>query len=331
VSRRGATFGSLPLLALLLATHGASAEGPTDSAAQADALFRSAKSLRDAGKLPEACAAFAQSKRLDAGIGVSLYLGDCYEKIGRLASAWAEFRDAEARARARKDNRAEVARARAAAIEPRLGHIGIALSPVTAPPGSEIKVDDAGAVASASWTTIAADPGEHVVKLEVGGKVVRAVPTKVRAGKWAIVRLDPARVASEGVLPREPAREPPQLTSATEPIAPSGGGADASVKIDTRQALGYTLLAAGAIGTAIGAGLVVAKNQSLSTGAPNGTPSENQSDKIGSEIAFAVGGAALVSAVILYLTAPPAKDSSALVVAPGPITGGAGAFLSARF
>jgi hypothetical protein len=246
---------------------------------------------------------------------VSLYLADCYEKIGKPASAWAEFRDAEARARARKDNRAEVARARAAAIEPRLGHIGVALSLVNAPPGSEIKVDDGDAVASGSWTTLAADPGEHVVKLTVGGRVVRAIPAKVRAGKWAIVRLDP-----------------PQLTSAAAPTTPSGGsGGDASVKIDTRQAVGYTLLAAGAIGTAIGAGLVVAKNRSLSTGAPNGSPSENQSDKIGSEIAFAVGGAALVSAVVLYLTAPAAKDSTALVVAPGPVTGGAGAFLSARF
>ncbi len=44
--------------AVLAAPSGALAESG-DATAQADALFRSAKSLRAAGKYPEACAAFA--------------------------------------------------------------------------------------------------------------------------------------------------------------------------------------------------------------------------------------------------------------------------------
>jgi hypothetical protein len=317
VSRRAASL-TVPLLVAIFApapsARAESAERPGDAATQAEALFLSAKTLRAAGKYPEACAAFAESKRLEPGVGVSLYLADCYEHVGKSASAWAEFRDAETRARERNDKRAEVAHGRAAAIEPHLGHIGVALSAPSVAAGADVKVDDAEPVAPSTWTAIAADPGDHVVKLRVSGKIVRAAPVHVVAGHWAIVRLDP-----------------PQLTSASEPASlPPAAGADASLKLDTRETVGYSLLAAGALGTALGAGLLVAKNQSESTGAPNGPATVNQSDAIGSDVAFAIGGAALVSAVILYLTAPTPKDS-ALIIAPGPVTGGAGAVLGARF
>jgi hypothetical protein len=49
-----------------------------------------------------------------------------------------------------------------------------------------------------------------------------------------------------------------------------------------------------------------------------------------SAIGFGVGGAALVSAIVLYLVTPQEKES-ALVVAPVPMVGGAGALLGGRF
>jgi hypothetical protein len=79
------------------------------------------------------------------------------------------------------------------------------------------------------------------------------------------------------------------------------------------------------VGVAAGIGLLALKNDSTADGGP-----VDQSAATGSDVAFAIGGAALVSAVIVYLTAPAPKDS-ALVVAPVPLVGGAGAFLSARF
>ena len=309
-------LAAVPFVVALVAAPRASGAEREDTA-KADALFESAQAFRAAGKYPEACAAFAESKRLGPGIGVSLYLADCYEHVGKTARAWREFRDAERRARERKDKRAEVARSRANALEPRLAHIGVAISPAGVTAGAEVRGDDGEVVPSMTWTTFVVDPGDHELSLLVSGKAVRTARVRVSAGRWAIVRLDPPWAT--------PAPEPPPA------LATSAGTAHAEgVQIEPRQAAEYVLLAAGAVGTAIGAGLLVAKNQSLSTGAPDGPARVDQSAAIGSDVAFALGGAAVVGAVILYLTAP-ARKEAAFVIAPAPLTGGAGGFLSARF
>src|SRR5271166_1041789 len=87
--------------------------------ARADALFTAARQLRDAGLYEDACPKFAQTEEIEPGVGVMLYLADCYQHTGHSAKAWAEFRKAERLARDRSDKRADVAKARADALEPR--------------------------------------------------------------------------------------------------------------------------------------------------------------------------------------------------------------------
>jgi hypothetical protein len=129
----------------------------------ADALFNAAKALLDAGQVTDACAKFAESKRLAPGLGVTLYLADCYERIGRTASAWTEFRAAEGLARERSDRRAEVARARAETLEPKLERLTIDVTPTVPRAGLRILLDG-GAVAAEEWgLPMAVDPGNHVV------------------------------------------------------------------------------------------------------------------------------------------------------------------------
>ncbi len=48
-----------------------------------------------AGHAREACPKYADSQRLDPQLGTLLHLGECYAKIGKTASAWASFRDAD--------------------------------------------------------------------------------------------------------------------------------------------------------------------------------------------------------------------------------------------
>src|SRR3954453_11114339 len=94
---------------------------------QAEALFRDGRSLIKAGKLAPGCDKLAASERLETSVGTLLNLGDCREKLGKRASAWAASRKAEALAgRTGGDDRrqAEAAR-RAALIEPRLSHLVI--------------------------------------------------------------------------------------------------------------------------------------------------------------------------------------------------------------
>ncbi len=82
---------------LLLAPARASAESAADQA-KAEALFGEGRRLLAASRFAEACPKFVESQRLDPAIGTQLNLGDCYEKTGRTASAWAVFRDAAAEA-----------------------------------------------------------------------------------------------------------------------------------------------------------------------------------------------------------------------------------------
>src|SRR5579863_6674110 len=110
-------------IGLSLCSRGEARAQTKDELARADALFNAGKALTDAGQFADACAKYAESKRLAPGIGVTLYLADCYEHIGRTASAWTEFRSAEGLARERGDKRSEVARTHAQQLEPQLDRL----------------------------------------------------------------------------------------------------------------------------------------------------------------------------------------------------------------
>jgi hypothetical protein len=84
------------------------------------------------------------------------------------------------------------------------------------------------------------------------------------------------------------------------------------------------------VGVGVGAAFLVARNDSMNDGGLNAAPRTDPGLAAGSAIGFGIGGAALLSAIVLYLATPQAKES-ALVVAPVPLVGGAGAFVGARF
>lgn len=84
----------------------------------AEAAFQQGKQLLAAGKINEACTAFEKSQANDPELGTEYNLALCYEKAGRLASAWAAFRelaqrDSNAGRKADSDKHAN-------AIQPRL-------------------------------------------------------------------------------------------------------------------------------------------------------------------------------------------------------------------
>src|SRR5579859_4583015 len=86
----------------------ANAEQASGDVARAEALFNEGVKLMESGQLGEACPKFAASQKLVRGIGVTLYLAECYERAGKTASAWAQFRLAESLASARSDKRAQL-------------------------------------------------------------------------------------------------------------------------------------------------------------------------------------------------------------------------------
>jgi len=113
----------LVIVSLLL---GAPAALAGDSAA-ADALFQSAKQLMGQQKYADACPKFEASYKLDKTLGTLLNLADCHEKLGKVASAWAEWGEAADRATREGDSRADYAtkRRNALASRPPSGHYAL--------------------------------------------------------------------------------------------------------------------------------------------------------------------------------------------------------------
>src|SRR5688572_23072963 len=108
-------YGALLIPALLLLGRAARA----DDASDARSLFDEGRRLLAAGKVEEACARLEASFRLDPGAGTKFNLALCYERAGRLASAWAAYNEVASMTQARGEtDRAEVARNRAVVLVP---------------------------------------------------------------------------------------------------------------------------------------------------------------------------------------------------------------------
>jgi hypothetical protein len=162
---RGARGLSLALALAMAASAGDARANP----AAAQALFDEAKRLMADGKYPEACPKLEESQRLDPGIGTQFNLATCYEALGRTASAWSLFLEVAGAAKAAgQTEREKVARQRAAAIEPKLMRLAIAV-PEGAPADLQVSRDGVP-VGKAQWgTPVPVDPGKHEVTASAKG------------------------------------------------------------------------------------------------------------------------------------------------------------------
>jgi hypothetical protein len=163
-----APFVGLTAIVLALGSVPAGAEpivGGQDAAAQT--LFNEAKNLAARQQWADACPKLEESQRLSPHM-VTLYrLADCYEHIGRTASAWVLFSDAASRARdAGEVDREKVARGRAAALEPTLTRLGI-LSEAS---GARVTRDGVVVESQQLGLKVPVDPGPHTIAATAPGK-----------------------------------------------------------------------------------------------------------------------------------------------------------------
>lgn len=311
MSRR--VLASVVVLVACSAPVAASAEPPAADLTRAENLFRSAKQIRDAGLYSDACSLFAQSDRLSHGVGVSLYLADCDEHLGRTATAWNAFREAEKLARQRGDKRAELAHARAEALARHLSGLTIVV-PESAQ-GAALSLDGA-ALAHDSWNVpLVVDPGEHTVTVTSPGAAERVLTAHVCDGNRNATLIVPEGAAPVIVAP--PAPEPkPAPASSPSPAAPR-------VETDPRRWVAIGLLTGGAVGIAAGAALFLGHNQ--------GGPSDSdESANTGAAVAVVLGGALIAAGISLTIT-PPSKSQVGLLATPVALPGGGGAVLQGGF
>ncbi len=309
------------------------APGGSNDKVAAEALFEQGRTLVAQGKYAEACPRFADSERLDPSSGTLLNLANCYEKLGRTATAWATYREAASAASAA--GRADylgVAQRHADSLAPKLAKLTATVT--QAVDGMVVRRDGVEMPRSEWGAPIPIDSGSHTVEAEAPGYKTWSTDIDVPQDGALVTVTVPALEA----VPVQPAPPTPAPSTATGPTeAPTG----AAVGTDTTSgSVGngqrVTGIVIGAIGLAgLGASAlfaVLAKNtyddslkncQPNNPGLCNGTGvsqrNDARTDGNVASVAFGVGAAALVGGVVVWLTAPRASSqvgAASLVVAP---------------
>jgi hypothetical protein len=168
VSPRPAMTSGLPPVQALVARP---APGQRAESSEAQGLFDEGRKLMLVGDYEKACVKLENSRIMDPAIGTLLNLANCYEKQGRLASAWTRYLEAQRMARgADLQNPERVAQDRAARLALRLARLVIEVEHPAATPGLEI-LRDGRIIDISQWgVAIPSDPGTHTVNAIAPGK-----------------------------------------------------------------------------------------------------------------------------------------------------------------
>lgn len=177
------------LMLLALTPTLAAAEGQ-DSAA-ASALFDEGKAALDREDFAVACPKLAESYRLDPAPGALFYAADCEERRGRLATAWAMFRQLD-ETMAADDGRRDEVRQRLSTLTPRVPHVVVSIAkPVDGELSNPHVTRDGVELKAASLdTSIPIDPGAHTFAVWADGRARTEKVVDVREGESLNVSLD---------------------------------------------------------------------------------------------------------------------------------------------
>jgi hypothetical protein len=296
------------------------AEAQESNKAAAEALFKEGRSLMSEHRYEEAIQKLKASQDLDPGLGTLLNLADCYEKLGRTASAWAEYREIAALARrAGASERESLAEQKIQALEPQLSNLAIQVSPNAGDPNSlEITRDGQPLRRGEVGVAIPVDPGEHVVRASAPGKQPWSM--KVVVGPKGDSQTVVVPVLSD-TSPAASSASPVTATDGSSDPGMDRGLGDSGSDGSGRRTLGLVLGGLGLAGVAVGSfvGLKAFSTWSDAKDACNDYPFDCgregkrlEADARGystiSTWSFVAGGALLAAGSVLFITASPGPD-----------------------
>lgn len=306
------------LLAATLFAGSARAQ-PADAAA-AQALFEQGVEEMGAGNFASACPKLEEATRLapEAG-GAKEQLAECYERSGRLASAWSQWNlVAATSARQNNQERLRKAEEHAAALKPRLATLIVQVPPAIAGIAGLVIERDGRALSRAEWgAPIPVDRGAHAIVAKAPGRKTSQQDITVAADGTQLAITIPDLPEGGG-------------TTVTTAQPTPGRGTSSSGDSSWQLPVGITGIAVGGAGLILGGvfgGLALAKN-----GESNDGPCDEQTNVCSNEgldlrdeaLTFSyvstagiiVGGVLAAAGIVILVTAP--LDSPAA----GPRTGG---------
>jgi tetratricopeptide (TPR) repeat protein len=209
----------------------------------ARALFRSGRGLAAEGKYEQACPKFEQSLKLDPGLGTKFNLADCYERLGKTATARTLFLDVASLARqAGQSDREQVAAARAKDLEPQLHTLTIDVP--SKPTGLTIFRDGKEVLPSQWGAPQPVDPGKYELHVTAPGKKdwVKSVEVP-RSGDLtvSVPELDDPEAEAPGAAPaagEEKRAAPAPANDETLSSAPAGAPTDLTIPLIVYGGLG---------------------------------------------------------------------------------------------
>lgn len=290
---------------------------PQDQAV-AQSLYDEAKKLMAADKWGDACPKLEESQRLNPTAVTEFYLADCYDRVGRTASAWTTFLDLAATEHKnggpKSAERERVARDRARGLEPKLSQLVIDVPAAVRVAGLVVK-RDGEAVRDAQWgTQVAVDPGKHTIEASAPGKKTWTLTQDIAgAGTSTTVHVEALADAPADTAPVGPATLP-NTPPATAPEAPPSSPSPL-------KTVGLIVGGVGVAGLVVGSifgAEALSKNSSANSGhCGSSFGGTNQCDSTGvglrndavsagnvSTIAFIAGGVLAAGGVTLWLVAP---------------------------
>jgi hypothetical protein len=297
----------------------ARAQGSSPGKAPGVAEFDYGLAEMQSGRYATGCPSLAESYRLDPKPGVLFTLAECENQWGKLASALTHyeayldiFQRMTPDQKAKHRGRDKIAVTQRETLRREVPRLAIAPGP-SAPAGSTVLRDGVVLSGPSVGELIPVDPGDHVLTLKTPAGATSEITVTLQRGDERRVEVPgpepeapPPAPGPPPVAAPPPAPPPPPPAPAAEESAPSG-----------RHAAAYSALAVGIVGVAVGAigGIIVLEKKSTidsscdSNGVCNSADSAstaNSAKTFGtlSTIGFAVGGAGLAAALVLWLTEP---------------------------
>jgi hypothetical protein len=296
----------------------------------AQALFEEGRRLVAAGTYADACPKFAESQRIDPSPSTLLNLANCWEKVGRTATAWVTYREAQSAASAagRKDY-VDTAERHARALASTLAELTVT---VAQPVDGMRVLRDGIALGAPEWGLgIPVDAGAHVVEVSAAGYKPWSQTIDVpHDGAQVTVAVPPLEALPPDAAASAPAGAiagVPPATPAEAPGAPPRGA--------TQRTIGLVVGGAGIVGLGVSGALAIVASSKHNDAKPYcvgdvcaepGFSKENDArfDGDAATVAFVAGAAALVAGGVAWLSAPRSKPpSTAARISIVPALGGA--------
>jgi hypothetical protein len=270
--------------------------GAEDAEARARRFFLEGHEAADRGEHAIACARFEQSLLLFRRASTLLNLGQCSERLGRVATALRYWEDGAALLEP-NDERMALAKERITELRERAPSVVVEL-PATLPAGAAVVVDGALQPRAKLGRPLVLDPGPHELRLQAPEREPAAerVTLAERDRRTVVLRLGP------------PIARPPV------PVVEGGPGVQ-TVAGYTVGAVGIAALVAGGV---MGA-LVLDRKATVEEHCQDDTcddpagvsaAADGRTLAVASSIAVSTGAAALVTGLVLLLTDGGAEEAA---------------------